>query len=307
MNRHNIKKTLLWALIFTPFVIFILPILVGLILTHPKRRKTEETPADYGLAYDEVEFKSDFQSVTLRGWWIPSKIPTTNTVITAHGYTDERSQKTIQSLRLIQKLHDSNVNVLMFDFRNSGKSGGRSTGIGYYEQHDLTAAVDFVLKSKGQSSVILLGWSMGAATSLLVGSRHPFVKGVIADSPFHDLQTYLEENLNVWSKLPKKPFTPIIIQSMKHLLRIDPKTVSPILEVQKGHNTSYLLIHGKNDERVPFTSSQLILAQIPKESEKTIWLTDYGHITSYQEEPKEYEQKILAFINNTFTSEEEER
>ncbi|WP_441344682.1 hypothetical protein, partial [Pseudomonas sp. FW305-BF6] len=98
MNRQQIKKTLIWTLIFTPFVIFILPILVGLILTHPKRRKTDETPADYGLSYDEVEFKSEFQSVTLRGWWIPSKVPTTNTVITAHGYTDERSQKTIQSL-----------------------------------------------------------------------------------------------------------------------------------------------------------------------------------------------------------------
>lgn len=302
MDWKKIKKIGIWILIFTPLVIFILPILVGLILTHPRRRKTEETPADYGLSYDEVEFKSGFQSVTLRGWWIPAKTTSTNTVITAHGYTDERSQKTIQSLRLIKSLHENGMNVLMFDFRNSGTSGGRRTGIGYYEQHDLTSAIDFVLKEKNQLAVALLGWSMGAATSLLVGSRHPKVKGIIADSPFHDLLTYLEENLSVWSKLPKKPFTPIILQSMKHLLRIDPKTVSPIFEVQKGYNTRYFLIHGKNDERVPYRSSELILEQIPNENEKTFWLTEHGHITSYQEEPIEYEKKVLDFLNNTFSS-----
>jgi len=302
MDLKRIKKVGFWILILAPFMFFIIPVLVGLILTHPKRRKTEETPADYGLTYEEVEFESDFHPVTLRGWWIPAKTNTTNTVITAHGYTDERSQKTITALRLVRTLHENGVNVLMFDFRNSGKSGGRRTGIGYYEQHDLTSAIDFVVKIKNQSEVVLLGWSMGAATCLQVGGSHPNVIGVIADSPFHDLQTYLEDNLSVWSKLPKKPFTSIILRSMKHLLHIDPTTVSPINAVQKGNNTQYLLIHGKGDTRVPFRSSELIFEQIPNESEKTLWLTEHDHITSFSEESALYEQKVVEFIQRTFST-----
>ncbi|MFB7142644.1 alpha/beta hydrolase [Gottfriedia sp. NPDC056225] len=304
MERLKIKKYFIWMLILSPFIFFLLPILVGLILTHPFRRKTNETPSDYNLHFEEVEFQSKLDQVVLRGWWIPAEKPTSKTVVTAHGYTDERSQKKINGLRIVTSLQEKGYNVLMFDFRNSGKSGGRRTGIGFYEQHDLSSAVDYVIQEKKQEEIVLLGWSMGGATCLLVGSVHPQIKGVIADSPFHDLQTYLEDNLNVWSKLPKKPFTSIILRSMKHLLKIDPKEVSPVMSVQKGKSTNYLLIHGKNDTKVPFSSSEMIFEQIPKENEKTLWLTEHGHITTFVEEPESYTSKIIEFVDKTFTSNE---
>lgn len=304
MDRNKIKKISIWLIILSPIIFILLPVIIGLILTHPFRRKTEETPADYQLEYEDVEFQSRLDHITLRGWWVPSDIPTTKTIITAHGYTDERSQKTINGLRIVRSLHEKGYNVLMFDFRNSGKSGGRRTGIGFYEQHDLFSAVDYVTNERKQSEIVLLGWSMGAATCLLVGSIHPQIKGVIADSPFHDLQTYLEENLSVWSKLPKKPFTSIILRSMKHLLKIDPKKVSPAESVQNGTSTDYLLIHGKNDEKVPFSSSEIIFEQIPNSNLKTLWLTEHGHITSFIEEPEPYTKKVLEFLEQTFTSKE---
>ncbi|MFD4706505.1 alpha/beta hydrolase [Gottfriedia sp. NPDC058432] len=302
MERKKINKLLIWMVILSPVLFFLIPILVGLILTHPFRRKTEQTPADYNLQFEEVEFKSNLDQVVIRGWWIPAKNPTGKTVITAHGYTDERSQKKINGLRIVQSIHDRGYNVLMFDFRNSGKSGGRTTGIGYYEQHDLSSAVEYVINERNQQEIVLLGWSMGGATCLLVGSLHPQIKGVIADSPFHDLQTYLEDNLSVWSKLPKKPFTSIILRSMKHLLKIDPKEVSPVISVQKGNSTNYLLIHGKNDLKVPFSSSEMIYDQIPNDNEKTLWLTEHGHITTFIEEPEPYTKKVIDFIEKTFSS-----
>lgn len=301
MNKKKVKKIGLISAILGPLLLLLTPVVVGLILTHPKRRRTEETPNDYGLSYEEIEFKSKLNQVKLRGWWIPSKTPSSKTVITAHGYTDERSQKTINALRLVRSLNAMGYNVFMFDFRNSGTSEGHRTGIGFYEQHDLASAVDYIVSEKSQPRIVLLGWSMGAATSLLVGTEHPNVVGVIADSPFHDLKEYLDDQLNVWSKLPKKPFTSMILRSMKHLLKIQPNEVSPITIVKKGHGKSYLLIHGKNDERIPHRSSEMIFEQIPDITDKSIWITESGHIGSYLDESEVYERKVLEFLELSFS------
>lgn len=304
MVNKKVKKWAIRSAIIGPSLFLLTPVMVGMILTHPFRRRTEETPADYGLEFEEVEFKSKLGQLTLRGWWIPSKSPSNKTVITAHGYTDERSQKKIKGLDLVQSLNENGYNVFMFDFRNSGKSEGRHTGIGYYEKHDLESAVDYVIQEKQQPNIVLLGWSMGAATSLLVGTEHPKVKGVIADSPFHDLNDYLNENLSVWSKLPKKPFTAMILRSIEHLLKIDPNEVSPISTVKNGKETSYLLIHGKNDKKIPYRSSELIFEQIPDINDKSLWITEYDHITSFVEEKEVYKSKVLEFLEKTFILDE---
>ena len=49
---------------------------------------------------------------------------------------------------------------------------------------------------------MLLGFSMGASTAILAAAESQDVDAVIADSPFSDLTSYLDENLSVWSNLP---------------------------------------------------------------------------------------------------------
>jgi fermentation-respiration switch protein FrsA (DUF1100 family) len=204
----------------------------------------------------------------------------------------------IQGLLLAKALTEQGYNVLMFDFRNAGKSHGRTTGIGYFEKHDLFSAIDYAIKKKDQENIALLGWSMGASTALVTGCEHPAVSAVIADSPFSDLEAFLKENLSFWSKLPKRPFTPMIMNSMRKLLKIDPHEVSPIKNVKNGKGKSFFLIHSKSDEAIPYAESEKIIQRISSGHHKELWLTEgVEHINSYLVFKEEYEQRVLRFLN----------
>jgi len=293
MNKKwKITLTTLFALFF------LAPVIVGLALTHSFNTKTSEKPTDYGLKYENISFKSSYDDLTLRGWWIPSETKTDKTIVVSHGFNDERSQQQIKALRLMKTLHNNGYNILMFDYRNSGTSEGYTTSVGYFEQHDLKSAINFVVNDKKQKRVALLGWSMGASTSLMVGSDDPHVKAIIADSPFANLKDYLDENLTTWTLLPKIPFTPMILFSLQHLLGIDTTKVSPYKAVEKENNKAYFIIHSKGDEKIPVKNGIKVYKHI-KSANKQIWLTgDIPHYHTFVYERKEYEKRVLSFLAN---------
>ncbi len=252
MTEEKNRKSWWKPLLAAPFLFFLPPLSIGLYLTHPFPAKSKKNPKDYGLDFEEIEFLSRKDQVKLSGWWIPTASKQSNkTVITAHGYMNERAMEGIGGLQLAKVLSLHGYNVLMFDFRNAGKSKGKTTGFGYFEKYDLLAAIDYAIQQKRQKKIALLGWSMGAATALIAGCEHPAVSVIIADSPFSDLEPFLKENLSYWSKLPKHPFTSIIYHSMQKLHKIDPKKVSPLNHVKNSQGKSFLLIHSKRDQAIP--------------------------------------------------------
>lgn len=286
-----------------PILFFLAPLTIGFYLTHPFPARTTKNPKDYGLEFEEIEFLSRKDRLRLSGWWIAASSNNSNkVVITAHGYTNERSMEGIEGLHLAKVLSKHGYNVLMFDFRNAGKSKGRTTGMGYFEKHDLFSAIDYSIQEKKQEKIALLGWSMGASTALIAGCEHSAVSVVIADSPFSDLESYLRENLSFWSKLPKRPFTQIIIHSMRKLLKIDPNEVSPINNVKNCKGKSFFLIHSKSDEAIPYSESEKIFQCISSDHHKELWLTeDIEHINSYLICKEEYERCVLRFLYEHLT------
>ncbi|MDR7001403.1 alpha/beta hydrolase [Neobacillus niacini] len=292
-------KSLWGPLLAVPAVFFLAPLGIGLYLTHPFPAKSTKNPMDFGLKFEEIEFFNRKDQVKLSGWWIPATSKQSKkTVITAHGYMNERAMEGIEGLQLAKVLSKQGYNVLMFDFRNAGKSKGRTTGLGYFEKHDLSAAIEYSIQKKKQKMIALLGWSMGASTALIAGCEHPAVSAIIADSPFSDLEAFLKENLSYWTKLPKKPFTPFIYHSMRKLLKIDPTEVSPITNVKNTKGKSFLLIHSKTDEAIPYTESEKLIQSISSDNHKELWLTEDGkHINSYLLNKEEYEHRVIQFLN----------
>src|SRR4051812_19260756 len=90
--------------------------LVGWKLTHPEPEPLTDSPDNYGLSYDSVEFGSRLKDVTLKGWFLPAATttePAKMTVIMAHGYRDNRLQTGAQALKLAKELVAQGYNVLM--------------------------------------------------------------------------------------------------------------------------------------------------------------------------------------------------
>lgn len=263
-------------------------------LTHPERLALTSDPQSAGLSFQDVEFPSRDDSLKLKGWLIPA--PTSDkTIIFAHGYRRNRADDSIPMLNLARAMVNKGYNVFLFDFRNSGESEGNLTTVGQLEVRDLLGAVDYV-KSKPEISrkVVLLGFSMGATVSLLAGAREPEVDAVIADAPFADMRSYLEENLSVWTDLPSFPFNQAFFMVVPLLTGLDVDQVSPVHEIAKFEGRPVLLIHGTADRKIPIANSESLLKAYPQA--RLLKVPGSDHCNSYHDHPDLYLKNLEQFL-----------
>lgn len=265
-------------------------------LTHPERLALTNDPKSVGLSFTNVEFPSRDDSLKIKGWLIPAQ-NSDKTIIIAHGYRRNRADDSIPMLNLARDMVNRGYNVLLFDFRNSGESEGNLTTVGQLEVCDLLGAVDYV-KSKPEINhkIVLLGFSMGATTSLLAGARDPEVDAVIADAPFADMRSYLEENLRVWTDLPSFPFNQAFFMVVPLLTGLDPDQVSPVHEIAQFKGRPVLLIHGTSDTKIPMANSESLLKAYPQA--ELLKVPGSDHCDSYHDHPDLYLKNLEKFLAN---------
>lgn len=273
---------------------------VGWQLTHPKRKPVDDSPENYSLHRLNVKFPSRTRDVMLDGWYLaspnPKSEPETITVIMSHGYAGTRLEKGLPALALAKALVHAGCHVLMYDFRNSGLSEGTTTTIGLLEKNDVLGAIDWVkINASSPTKIVLLGFSMGGTASLLAAAEDKSISGVITDSAFSQLRPYLEANLPVWSKLPRIPFTPLILFILPKLIGVNPHAVDALKAVDAIAPRPVLFIHSKDDSAIPYANSVEMFDRHPNRFE--LWLTQHAdHVGSFQHNSEAYVGRVQNFI-----------
>ncbi|NLI58922.1 MAG: alpha/beta hydrolase [Clostridium sp.] len=301
-KRRAPKKiilVLIILIILAALTISIISIKTAWTLSKPERVELPVFSANIVPEYDNISFRDINDEVTLKGWYFST--PESNkTIILAHGYGSNRLPYKEDTIKLIKSFLNEGYNFLTFDFRNSGESEGDITSVGYFEKFDLLGAIEYA-KKRGSDKIILLGFSMGASTSILVAAESSDVDVVIADSPFADLTMYLNENLSVWSNLPPA-FNKTTLFVTRLLTGVDTKDVSPINEISKIYPRPLLLIHSKDDEKIPVEHSHMLKEAAGDNVE--LWETSgASHIRTYKEYPDEFVKKVLDFIKKNLAEE----
>lgn len=286
-------------MILSALIVSIISIKTAWTLSRPERSELPVFSANIVPEYDSISFRDINDEVTLKGWFFST--PNSNkTIILAHGYGSNRLPFREDTIELIKSFLNEGYNLLTFDFRNSGESEGDVTSVGYFEKYDLLGAIEYA-KKRGSDKIILLGFSMGASTSILAAAESKDVDVVIADSPFSDLTMYLNENLSVWSNLPPV-FNKTTLLAMKILTGVDTKDVSPINDIVKIYPRPVLLIHSKDDEKIPVEHSHIL--KEASGSNVEFWETSgASHIRTYTEFPDEFMKKVLDFIKKNLAEE----
>lgn len=261
-------------------------------LTRTKRRRVEGTPADLGLRYEDVQFAT-LDGVALRGWYLESP-GARATIVLVHDIDGTRSDRSQGLLTLQRDYLRRGLNVLAFDLRGRGESGGSRDCFGASERADVAAAVEFARSRAPQLPLVLHGFGLGGALAIVGGSAGLDVDLIIADSPFTSARSYLRRT---WSNVPSHLFA-MALRTATRRFGADPDVVRPLVAVSEASPVPILFIHGEADRLVPVADT-LNIAAASLNANNAIWrVAGAPHCASYLRSPDAYVRRCLLFIED---------
>ncbi len=243
--------------------------------------------------YEEVSITS-VDGLTLKGYYLDAKVPTSKTVILAHGYS---SKGTYMGSYAKLYYEEFGYNILLPDDRGHGNSEGNFTGFGWIDRIDYLKWIDFVINRLGQDSQIVLhGVSMGGATVLMTSGENipDNIKAIISDCSYTSVKDELEYQLKKLFNLPAFPLltTTSIITKLRAGYFFG--EASALEQVNKTE-IPILFIHGDEDDFVPFHMVFQLYEACNSEKDLLV-IPAAGHGTAYETDPFCYMDKVSEFL-----------
>ena len=260
---------------------------------HPDRLAVDDDPGRHGIAYQDVAFTSPLDGVPLRGWYMPSPHPTGRAIVIVPGIDNNRLVSGI-ALRLAPGLLAAGFDVLTFDLRGEGDSGGDMITFGVREQWDVLGAVAEA-QARGARRVGVLGFSLGGASSILAAARSQDIAAVVVDSTFADWTDTLTRELGETDHLPA-PAVAYGLALYRLLSGTEPGEASPVRAIGAIAPRPILIIHGTADQTVPVSDSERLLIAAGASTTKRWLVRDGRHNESYFVDEREYLTRVATLF-----------
>jgi uncharacterized protein len=232
-------------------------------------RAIEATPADAGLAYDDVWLTAE-DGVRLHGWWVPAP-EARGVVLFFHGNAGNISHR----LPSLLTFHRLGYSTLIFDYRGYGRSEGSPSEAGSYR--DAVAAWRHLAEERGvePDRVALFGRSLGGAVAAALAERHG-PGALILESTFTSVPALGAELY---------PFLPVRLLAR---IRFD------TLERMPSISAPVLVVHSRADEIIPFHHGRRIYEAAP--GPKQFLEISGGHNDGFWSTGLAYEEGIGRFL-----------
>ena len=257
---------------------------------------TGEPPAG---AAEEVTFQSVEDDLKISGWFFASQQARPGpAVIRCHGVWTGRRECLPLALRFLA----AGYNVLCFDFRAHGLSGGRFTSVGRHETNDVIGAVHYLSQRPevDPERIGVIGFSMGAAATIQAAARCPQIAAVVADSSYATFLDAARYSFKVVTRLPHYPIAPIAMAWAKWIVHVDANHMRPIDDIGRIAPRPVLITHGELDEIVPVRHAHTLFkaAQEPKEE----WIVpDAHHVEARDRDGDVYFERVEAFLREALS------
>jgi alpha-beta hydrolase superfamily lysophospholipase len=262
-------------------------------MTRPRRRLPQTTPAQAGLAYEQVAFRARSDAITIAGWHIPAA-DATRAVIIAHGIGGCRSREfTGDSIELMERLVCSGFTVLAIDLRGHGESEGSRMTYGASERRDVLGAVDWLLeRGYAPGTIGVLGASMGGVAGIGAAGEEPAIGALIVDSSCADFPAMMWAHFRAFTKLPAF-FLPGTLLMARLLTGENLARLRPAELLRANDRRPALVIHASGDQLVPVDHAQFLALA----GDATLWITDSKrHLGSFRADPAVYMERVTRFF-----------
>ncbi|MDH6312549.1 dipeptidyl aminopeptidase/acylaminoacyl peptidase [Parabacteroides sp. PFB2-10] len=200
---------------------------------------------------------------------------------------------------------EQGYSTILIDMRAHGKSDGDKICLGYKEHLDVKAVVQYIQEQPLYTNVpiVVMGFSMGAATAINSIGKIQEIDGLISLSAFSSWEEVFYENM--------QKSAPAIISKIEYpfvylttLLKYGTSSlIKPKNEIKKLGSRPALLMHSKEDSQVSYANYERLLKYAPDNVEEFVREGNTHSITEYFTEPEkdeEYSDKLLHFIKKYF-------
>jgi len=238
-------------------------------------RDQPTTPAKWGFRYEDVNFTSA-DGTGLHGWFLPVKgKQAKGTIVFSHGNAGSIGHH----LGFIMWLVEAHYNVLMYDYRGFGKSGGTVDRRGMLD--DVKAAFAYVSSRAdvNPKRLISYGHSLGGAKSVTALAENPVpgLRAVVIDGAFSSYQAMAR----------------IVAGQVGANLVTD--ELSPSEYIEKLAPVPLLVVHGTRDEVVPIAHARQMFEAAKQP--KTLFEVESGrHGDALSRDNGAYRKKMIAWL-----------
>lgn len=228
-------------------------------------------PSSYGEAHPALHLigAEDQDRPQVAAFWYPPPNDTAPVLLWTHGNAED-----LGTLEPILELFSSQqIGVLGIDYPGYGLSSGLPSEADCYEA--IESGLRFLVDDRkiAIERVVVVGQSVGSGPATWLAERYPEIRGLVLISPF----------LSAFRAVTRVPLFPA--DRFPNLRRIR-KVTCPLL-----------VIHGEQDEVIPFNQGQRIHAAHPGEQKDFLALPGTGHNDLWA---RNVDEVLGAIIDFTF-------
>lgn len=267
-------------------------LLISIQITRRHTGHTRRSPAEFSLEFENISLLTS-DGVTLHGWWIPAG-ESRRTIILLHGQAGSMDP----DLQYAPALHAAKYNVLMFDFRAHGRSGGSFSSVGWLERLDVLAAVQEAQR-RGSRRIGLLGFSMGGRAAVLAAPFSQAIGALVSDDGPACLTTAVRGRL-AESGIPgwlAKGLAWMAVNIASLRAGVDLSANDLLQRVSQVSPRPLLFIHGLHD---PYITPGEFNAMVQAAGDHVqVWTAEAGHRLVDTLDPQEYRRRVIEFFDTS--------
>lgn len=265
-------------------------------IVRPRRQQINLDPQDLGFAYEATTLVTT-DGLRLDALYVPTTAAPRANLVILHG---KDSAKEVY-LEYLVHLVPYGYNVLLYDARAHGRSGGDYTTFGYHEWRDVATAVDHLRHLGGGLPTGVFGHSMGGAVALQALARCPAIDFGIVESAFTHLGDITHHYACVLTGLPLPRWsTDMILDRAERTATFRHREVEPVRAARKVRQP-VLVIHGEVDRSIDVDHGRKLYAALDSEHKELYVIPGGGHDNLTEAGGDGYWWRLRAFLQSVST------